>query len=125
MQIRIRPESIKTILDDAGCEISHESEKQVVAVKRVNYGRIYIRIKRQAVPYALEPEERFYWLADIHFEKGLRPHRLFDSKEVRVFIERYVNPFTDSFPKRDPISLTIDGTRALAIHKKELLLRKG
>ncbi len=119
MQIRIPPESIKTMLDNAGCEISHESEKQVMAVKRMNYGRIYIRIKRQAVPYAQTLEKRYYWLADIHFEKGLRPHRLLDSKEVRDFVERYVKPFTDSLPRNDPISLTIDGTKALELHKNE------
>jgi hypothetical protein len=90
MQIRVPHESIKVMLNNAGCEIVHASEKLIVAVKPMNAGRIHIRLKRHAVQYSLS--ERYYWLADIHFEKGLRPTRLFESREVRVFVERYVKP---------------------------------
>jgi hypothetical protein len=110
------------MLNNAGCEISHESEKQVVAVKRMSYGRIYIRIKRQSVHYAQTPEKHYYWLADIHFQKGFG-HRLFDSKEVREFVERYVKPFTRAEPKHESVSLTLDGIKALDLHAKEKLTR--
>ncbi len=116
MQIRIPAESIKAMLDKAGCEISQESQEQIVAVKPTNNGRIHIRLKRYAARYSLK--ERHYWLADIHFEKGLRT-RLFESKEVREFVKKHVKPFTKAEPKHESISLTLDGIRALELHKKE------
>ena len=79
------------MLENARCEVVAESEKQIVAVKRMNDGRIHIRLKRNAVRYSLK--ERYYWLANIHFEKGLRPTHLFESREVREFVKKYVKPF--------------------------------
>jgi len=80
-------------------------------------GRIHIRLKRNAVRYPLK--ERYYWLADIHFEKGLRPIHLFESREVREFVKKYVKPFTKAEPKHESISLTLDGIKALELHAKE------
>ena len=90
MQVKVSSEAIESILENAECQISQRSEKQVVALKHMNYGNIRIRFKRKALPYLLE--KRNYWLADIHFEKGLRPQRYFDSQEVKDFVKEYVKP---------------------------------
>ena len=105
------------MLENAGCQVVAESEEQIVAVKRMTEGRIHIRLKRNAVRNSLK--ERYYWLADINFEKGLRPTHQFESKEVREFVKKYVKPFTKAEPKHESISLTLDGIKALELHAKE------
>lgn len=121
MQVRIPPGSVKALLSNAGCKILRESEKQIAAVKPTNIGRVVIRVKRQSAPYALE--ERHYWLADIHFERGILPTPFFDSKEVRDFVKRYVEPFTNPPSKPDVLSLQIDGIESLKLHEREELER--
>lgn len=119
MQVRIPSGSVKALLSNAGCKILRESEKQIAAVKPINDGRVVIRVKRQSARYALE--ERYYWLADIHFERGIRPTPFFDSREVRDFIKLYVEPLTNPPSKPDAISLQINGTESLKLHEREKL----
>jgi len=117
MQVRIPQDSIRPILDNAECEISQESEKQIAAWKHWKNGRIQIRLRRYTARYTIK--EHYYWLANIHFEKGLGSNRTFDSIEVRGFVERFVKPFIAAFHKKEKVSLQIDGSKALKLHEKE------
>ncbi|MGD8545762.1 MAG: hypothetical protein PVH12_06255 [Candidatus Bathyarchaeota archaeon] len=94
MQVKVSLGEIESIIKNSECKISHRSENHVVAFKRMNNGAIHIRFKQKTKPYLLE--ERSYWLADIHFEKGLRPKCYFDSPEVKDFVKEYVRPFSSS-----------------------------
>jgi hypothetical protein len=76
MQIKLPPKNIEKMLKNAECEISYRSKN---------------KLKRQRVNYVLK--ERYYWLANIHFERGTRPQRLFESKEVIKFIKKHVEPY--------------------------------
>jgi hypothetical protein len=91
MQIKLPPKNIEMMLKNSECEISYRSKNLLVAKKTFDYGMIHIRLKRQKVNYVLK--ERYYWLANIHFEKGTRPQRLFESNQVIEFIEKYVEPY--------------------------------
>ena len=91
MQIKLPPKNIEKMLKNSKCEISHRSKNLIVAKKTFDYGRIHIRLKRQRVNYVLK--ERYYWLANIYFERGTRPQRLFDSNKIIEFIENYVEPY--------------------------------
>ncbi len=88
MQAKIPSELVNPILERAGCEIIHKTERQIVAIKPIGYGTIHIRFKRHELAFG----DSCHWLADIHFERGLRPSRKFDSNEVKQFIEKYVKP---------------------------------
>ena len=92
MQIKLPPKNIEKMLKNAKCEISYRSKNLIVTKKTFDYGRIYIRLKRQTVNYVLK--ERYYWLANIHFERGTRPQRFFDSNKVIEFVQKYVKPYT-------------------------------
>jgi len=91
MQIKLPPKNIEKMLNNVKCEISHWSKNLIVTKKTFDYGRIHIRLKRQRLNYVLK--ERYYWLANIHFERGTRPQRLFDSNKVIEFIENNVEPY--------------------------------
>ena len=94
MQVKVSSKVMESILENAECRISQRSEKQVIALKRMNYGAIHIRFKRKILPYPLE--EWSYWLADIHFERDLRPQHAFEPQEVKDFVKEYVEPFSSS-----------------------------
>lgn len=90
-------ENVEMMLKNSEYEIFQESKQQIVATKPFNYGRIHIRLKRKSPPYLLK--ERYYWLADIHFEKGLRPQKIFDSNEIRQFVDKHIRPYAESVSK--------------------------
>lgn len=90
MQIRLTPENVESMLKGGEFEISQRSENQIEATKPLNYGRIHMRLKREKSRYTLE--DRDHWLVNIHLERGLRPQRFFDSKQVHEFAEKYVLP---------------------------------
>ena len=89
MRLKVVPNLIDEILENAGCEVTAKGERLISAVKPMNYGRLRIRLRRPNRPY----EAAYYWYCDVHFEHGLGPNRYFDSKEVRVFLDTYVKPF--------------------------------
>lgn len=89
MQFKIPPKCVETIIEESESEVYARGEGYVYAVKPVNYGQLRIRIKQPSSPYSA----RQYWLCTIHFEKGLRPNRFFDSTEVNEFAEQYIKPY--------------------------------
>lgn len=94
MQIKLAPENVESMLKSGEFEISQRSENQIEATKSIDYGRIHMRLKRERSQYLLQ--EHYHWLANIHFERGLRPQRFFDSKKVHEFAEKYVIPYAES-----------------------------
>jgi hypothetical protein len=94
MQIKMASENVEPMLKSGEFEISYRSESQIVATKPIDYGRIHMRLKLQSPRYSLQ--ERHYWLANIHFERGLRPQRIFDSNKIKEFVDQYIRPYTKS-----------------------------
>lgn len=94
MQVKLSPKNVEPMLKSGDYEIAFQSENQIVVTKPFNYGRIHIRLKREKSRYSLQ--ERYYWLANISFQKSLRPKRFFDSKDVHEFAEKYVIPYAES-----------------------------
>jgi hypothetical protein len=94
MQIRLAPENLESMLSSGQFDISQRSENQIEATKPVGYGKINMRLKRERSQYLLQ--EHYHWLANIHFERGLRPQRFFDSKKVHEFAEKFVIPYAES-----------------------------
>lgn len=94
MQIKLPPENVDLMLNEGGFEISCRSENQIEATKSYDYGKVHMILKREKSRYLLQ--ERFHWLANFHFERGLRPQRFFDSKNVIDFAEKYVTPYAES-----------------------------
>lgn len=94
MQIKLAPENVEQMLNSGQFKISQRSENQIEATKPFDYGKIHMRLKREKSNYLLQ--ERYHWLANIHFERGLRPQRFFDSKKVHEFAEKYVTPYAKS-----------------------------
>lgn len=94
MQIKLASESVEKMLKRGEFEISYRSENRIEATKPLDYGRIYVRLKREASRYLIQ--ERYHWLANIHWERGLRPQRFFDSKKVHEFAEKYIMPYAHS-----------------------------
>jgi hypothetical protein len=94
MQIKLAPENVEPMLNSGQFKISQRSENQIEATKPFDYGKIHMRLKREKSNYLLQ--ERYHWLANIHFERGLRPQRFFDSKKVYEFAEKYVIPYAKS-----------------------------
>ena len=92
MQIKLPPENIDNMLNNARCEINYRSENLIVAKKSFDHGKISIRLMRYSPNYLLN--ERYYWLANIHFEFGTRPQRLFNSDQVIEFVQKFVKPYT-------------------------------
>ena len=91
MQKRLSAESIESMLGDGHFEISARSEEMIEAFKDFDNGKIHLRIKRENSKYSLE--DRFFWVANFHYEHGIRPSRIFESYTVQDFAEKYVAPY--------------------------------
>ncbi len=89
MQFKVMPSQVEKIISESGSTAYARGEGYIFAVKPVNDGHLRIRIKQPNEPY----NAQYYWLCCIHFEKGLRPLRFFDSEEVKQFAEKYVQPY--------------------------------
>lgn len=94
MQFKLSSENVQKMLDNGKFEISQQSKGQIVVTKNLDYGRIQMRLKREESRYTIKTHH--HWLANIHYEQGLRPQRDFDSKEVQKFAEEYVKPYAES-----------------------------
>lgn len=94
MQTKISPENVEKMLQKGKFEVSYRTANQIEAKKPFGYGRIHMRLKREKSRYSMQ--ERYYWLASFHFEKGLRPERFFDSENVSDFAENYVLPYAET-----------------------------
>jgi hypothetical protein len=92
MQIKLNPENVDLMLTEGSFDILYRSENQVEAAKPINYGRIHMVLRRLNAPYRLN--DNYYWIANFHFEKGLRPQRFFNSHEVQEFAEKYLLSYT-------------------------------
>jgi hypothetical protein len=90
MQFKIHPMHVKTIIEDSGSSVSSKSERYVFAGKPTNNGVLRIRMKQPRDPY----NAQHYWLCTVHFERGLRPNRYFNSAEVKKFAEQYIQPYS-------------------------------
>jgi len=93
VQVKLKPENLEPMLQSGKFEISQRSENQIEAFKPHDYGKIHMRLKREKSRYSIQ--ERYHWIANFHFERGLRPQRFFDSKKVHTFAEKYVIPFAE------------------------------
>ena len=94
MQVKLSPENVELMLQSGEFEVTQRSENQIEAKKPFHYGRIHMRLKREKSRYTLQ--DRYHWVANIHFERGLRPQRFFDTKKVHEFAEKYVIPYAES-----------------------------
>jgi hypothetical protein len=79
------------MLQNGKFKVSYRSENQIEAFKAFNHGRIHLRIRREKARYFIR--QKYHWIANFHFEIGLRPKRYFDSPKVHEFSERYVTPY--------------------------------
>jgi hypothetical protein len=89
MQFKVKPSKAETIITESGSTMYARGEGYIFAVKPVNGGLLRIRIRQPSEPY----NAQHYWLCSVHFEKGLRPNRFYDSSEVIEFTEQYVRPY--------------------------------
>ena len=94
IQFKLQPEKVTEMLDKGKFKISQRSENQIGATKPLDYGRINVRLKREESKYTIKMHH--HWLANIHYEHGLRPQRDFDSKKVQQFAERYLKPYAET-----------------------------
>lgn len=94
MQVKLSPENVEPMLQQGKFKVSYRSENQIVAFKPSNYGKIHMRLRRVKSRYSLE--DRFWWVGNFHFEKGLSPQCFFDSQEVQEFAKNYVFSFVKS-----------------------------
>ena len=86
MRVKIVPSSVHTIIKGSQSQVYAQGDQFVYALNPLNAGQLRIRIKPPSDPYAAQQ----YWFCTIQFEKGLRPHRFYDSAEVRDFVKNYV-----------------------------------
>jgi hypothetical protein len=86
MQFKVMPLKAEQIVLESWSTVYARGEGYIFAVKPVKDGQLRIQIKAPSEPY----NAQYYWLCNIHFEKGLRPHQFFDSDEVKQFAEKYV-----------------------------------
>jgi hypothetical protein len=94
VQVKLSPKNVEPMIKSGKFEITQRSENQIEAEKSFDYGRIHMILKREKSRYTLT--DRYHWVANVHFEKGLRPQRFFDSKKVHEFAEKYVIPYAES-----------------------------
>ena len=91
MQKRLSAESIESMLGDGHFEISARSEEMIEAFKDFDNGKIHMRLKRENSKHSLK--DRFHWIANFHYEHGIRPARIFEFDTVRDFAKKYITPY--------------------------------
>lgn len=84
-------EAIDPMLGAGHFKVSARSENMIVAVKSFDGGKIHMRLKRENSKYSLQ--DHYYWVANFHYEYGIRPARIFESDTVRNFAKKYVTPY--------------------------------
>jgi hypothetical protein len=89
MQVKIIPTCVDMIISGVRSHVYARGANYVYALKPVDNGQLRIRIRPPRDPY----QAQHYWLCNIQLERGLRPTRTFDSKEIIDFAERYVQPY--------------------------------
>jgi len=91
LQMRLPIEAVKPMLEEGDFQVYTLSENMIEAFKSYDNGKIHMRMKRENSKYSLE--DHFFWVANFHFEHGIRPARIFESDLVRDFAEKYVIPY--------------------------------
>jgi hypothetical protein len=92
MQIKLNPEKVDLMLSNGSFDILFKSENQIEAIKPYDFGKIHMRLKREKTRYSLK--ENYYWVANIHYELGVRPNRYFESQKVQDFVKNFVQPYS-------------------------------
>ena len=90
LQMRLPIEAIDSMLNAGDFKVSWHSENMMEAFKAFNNGKIHMKLKRENSKYSLK--DRFYWVANFHYEHGIRPARTFESDLIRDFAEKYIIP---------------------------------
>ena len=90
LQIKLSTEAVEPILEKGDFQVSARSENMIEAFKTIDSGKIHMRLKRENSKYSLK--DRFYWVANFHYEHGIRPARIFESDIIRDFAEKYIIP---------------------------------
>ena len=91
MQIRVTIEGVDPMLGAGHFEVSARSENMIEAFKDFDNGKIQMRLKRENSKHSLK--DRFHWIANFHYEHGIRPARIFEFDTVRDFAKKYITPY--------------------------------
>jgi len=88
LQMRLPIEAVEPMLEKGDYNVSARSENMIEAFKDFDDGKIHMKLKLENSKYSLE--DHFYWVANFHYQYGIRPARIFESDIVRDFAEKYL-----------------------------------